>query len=97
MRSIPGRLQNTITSSPADFSCRSPICHPSWDQSDEPGRMENSSESKIALGTSWLAHRSRRSHQEEQARNRGKASPKGGGAKERRRGTPHRGGAEAEG
>jgi hypothetical protein len=50
----PGRLQNTITSSPADFSCRSPICHPSWDRSDELGRMENSSESKTALGTSWL-------------------------------------------
>ncbi len=41
-------------SSPAGFSCRSPTCRHSWNRFDEPGLTENSSESKIALVTSWL-------------------------------------------
>jgi hypothetical protein len=52
---------------------------------------------RLHWGLHGWAHRSRRSDQEEQARNRGKASPKGGGPEERRRGTTHCGGAETEG
>jgi hypothetical protein len=37
-------LVRTEVNSPVRFSCRSPICRPSWDRSDEHGLMENSSE-----------------------------------------------------